>query len=135
MKIYFAGSIRGGRDDKEFYFAVIKLLSTYGTVLTEHIGNKELASSGEALSNTDIYKRDMGWLTEADVVVAEVTTPSLGVGYEIAKAEDMHKKILCIYRPSNDRKLSAMIAGAHNLTNKEYQIIDDLKLIFNDFFK
>jgi hypothetical protein len=40
----------------------------------------------------------MSWLKEADVIVAEVSTPSLGVGYEIGKAEDMGKRILCLYK-------------------------------------
>jgi nucleoside 2-deoxyribosyltransferase len=135
MKIYFAGSIRGGRDDKNTYLAVIKLLSHYGTILTEHVGNKDLTDSGEILNDAEIYKRDIGWLTEADFIVAEVTTPSLGVGYEIAKAEDMRKRVLCIHRPNADRKLSAMIAGAHNLTNKEYRTIEDLKSVFDEFLK
>ena len=79
MKIYFAGSIRGGREDKELYAEIIKKLFAYGTVATEHVGNKDLTSGGEMhLSNHDIYARDIAWLTESDVVVAEVTTASLG---------------------------------------------------------
>ena len=59
MNIYFAGSIRGGRDDKELYLEVIKLLGKYGTVLTEHVGSKELTEMGEARSSEFIYNRDM----------------------------------------------------------------------------
>jgi 2'-deoxynucleoside 5'-phosphate N-hydrolase len=47
MKIYFAGSIRGGRDDKELYLDIIKWLGKYGTVLTEHIGDATLSALGE----------------------------------------------------------------------------------------
>ena len=46
MKIYFAGSIRGGRDDKELYLEIINLLGKYGKVLTEHIGDKTLSAMG-----------------------------------------------------------------------------------------
>jgi len=96
MKIYFAGSIRGGRDDKKLYEDIIKTLSTYGEVLTEHVGNQKLTASGEDGSTDEyLYKRDMNWLKESDVVIAEVSTPSLGVGYELAKAEEWGKKILC----------------------------------------
>ncbi|MEX1014904.1 MAG: nucleoside 2-deoxyribosyltransferase, partial [Candidatus Paceibacterota bacterium] len=81
MKIYFAGSIRGGRDDKDLYFEIIKLLGNYGEVLTEHIGDSNLSVSKEGDSGDRyIYNRDMIWLNEADIVIAEVTTPSLGVG-------------------------------------------------------
>ncbi len=48
MKIYFAGSIRGGRDDSEIYFKIIEMLQATGAdVLTEHIGSSELTSHGE----------------------------------------------------------------------------------------
>ena len=134
MKIYFAGSIRGGREDKELYGEIIKLLSKHGYILTEHISDKNLMEAGEALNSNEIYNRDVSWLEEANVIVAEVTTPSLGVGYEIAKAEDMNKKIFCIYRNGGARKLSAMIDGNPNITKKEYVIVKDLEQVFADFF-
>ena len=115
MKIYFAGSIRGGRDDKELYLEVINLLGKYGKVLTEHIGDKTLSAMGEdGLTDEYIYDRDMAWLNEADVVVAEVTTPSLDVGYEIGKMEGK-KPILCLYREQNGKRISAMIGGNKNV--------------------
>lgn len=42
MKIYFAGSIRGGRKDAGLYKKIIDYLGKYGEVLTEHIGNKKI---------------------------------------------------------------------------------------------
>ena len=45
-KIYFAGSIRGGREDASLYNSVIQHLSQYGTVLTEHVGLESLKSDG-----------------------------------------------------------------------------------------
>lgn len=136
MKIYFAGSIRGGRDDKELYAQIIKLLSKYGEVLTEHIGNANLSSLGETeLSNEDIYNRDISWIRNADIVVAEVTTPSLGVGYEIAKSENMDKNVLCIYHPTESKLLSAIIDGNLNITKKQYQTIEDLKKYLMNFLK
>jgi len=38
------------------------------------------------------------------VVVAEVTQASLGVGYEIGRAVAMNKRILCLFRPSPDKR-------------------------------
>lgn len=135
MKIYFAGSIRGGREDKELYMEIIKLLSRYGVVLTEHIGNQDLTASGEdRSSSTYIYERDMQWLNDADVVVAEVTTASLGVGYEVAKAEN-HKPVLCLYREGGEKRLSAMIQGSPHLTVATYSVLDDLGRIFDTFFE
>ncbi len=135
MKIYFAGSIRGGREDKHIYGDITKLLSFYGRVLTEHVADRNLTERGEDRESSTIYTRDMAWLHEADKVIAEVTTPSLGVGYEVAKAEELHKPMLCIYRPSADKKLSAMISGNKSLMNKEYHTVEDLKTIFQEFFR
>lgn len=133
MKIYFAGSIRGGRDDKELYLEIINLLGKYGRVLTEHIGDKTLSAMGEdGPTDEYIYDRDMAWLNEADVVVAEVTTPSLGVGYEIGKMEDK-KPTLCLYREQDGKRISAMIGGNKNLQIKKYKTIQDVELILESF--
>ena len=81
MNIYFAASIRGGREESNIYIKMIKYLESFSSVLTEHIGSQELTSDGESLlSDKSIYKRDLLWLKSADCVIAEVTSPSLGVG-------------------------------------------------------
>jgi nucleoside 2-deoxyribosyltransferase len=135
MKIYFAGSIRGGRDDKDVYLEIITMLSQYGTVLTEHIGNSNLSAQGETqLSDQHIYQRDMDWVSQADVVVAEVTTPSLGVGYELGKAEGMDKPLLCLYRPTEGKRLSGMITGNPSFLVREYQDILEIPTILTEFF-
>eukprot|EP00050_Salpingoeca_kvevrii_P000757 m.155205 g.155205 ORF g.155205 m.155205 type:complete len:177 (+) comp10202_c0_seq7:2039-2569(+) len=130
MKIYFAGSIRGGRDDAALYMDLIRELQRYGEVLTEHVGNDALLASGEA-DRTDkwIHDRDLAWLTESDVVVAEVTQPSLGVGYELGRAVEMKRRVVCLFRPASGRSLSAMIAGAVTDDNlfsvHSYQTLED----------
>ena len=58
MKVYFAGSIRGGRQDVSMYYALIAHLQTHAEVLTEHIGNKALSDGGEHdLSDDQIHAR------------------------------------------------------------------------------
>jgi len=127
MKIYFAGSIRGGRDDKDIYFSLIRKLQEHGTVLTEHLGNAELTSFGETeRTDVEIYERDMDWMREADVVIAEVTTPSLGVGYELGQAEAMQKPVLCLYRESEGKRLSAMLAGNSYMQCVTYREAEDV---------
>ncbi len=136
MKIYFAGSIRGGRDNKEIYSKIIELLQNYGEVLTEHIGDPKLTVDGENnLEDKYIFERDVAWVKEAEVFVADVTTPSLGVGYEISLAESLNKKILCLFREENGKRVSAMVSGNDNLTTKTYQNISELPEIFEEFFK
>jgi 2'-deoxynucleoside 5'-phosphate N-hydrolase len=134
MNIYFSGSIRGGRNDVELYQQVIALLSRYGAVLTEFIGDHSLTVMGTDATSSEIFEKDMALLRASDVLVAEVTVPSLGVGYEVAMAETMGKPVLCLYRPSPDRKLSAMLAGNSALYVKEYTALSDLTPLLEKFF-
>lgn len=120
-KIYFACSIRGGRDDAEIYAELVASIKKRAEVLTEIFADQKLTSAGMNKPSSDIWSIDMAWVTAADGLIAEVTNPSLGVGYEIAKAEDMHKPILCLFRPSSERKLSAMIGGNPKVIVIEYQ--------------
>jgi hypothetical protein len=130
MKIYFAGSISAGRQDVPIYQKIISLLKNYGEVLTEFIGNDNLTGLGEEkLSDQFIHDRDLEWLLSCDLVVAEVTTPSLGVGYEIGRAIENHIKILCLYRKIDGKRLSAMINGAPKLTVFEYRDVEDIEAI------
>lgn len=105
MKIYFAGSVRSGRDDADVYFQIIEHLKKFGEVLTEHLGSQGLTTLGEAdAPDTYIHDRDIAWVMQADVVVAEVSTPSIGAGYEIGRAVEHKKKVLCLYRPQDGKK-------------------------------
>lgn len=110
-KVYFAGSIRGGRADAELYGRVIRHIQKEHIVLTEHIGDLSL-SNLEDVENSDvaIYEQDTAWLREADLVIAECTTPSLGVGYELAYAES-HNIPVHIFFDRSRTRLSAMLAG------------------------
>lgn len=134
MKIYFAASIRAGRDDWSSYLEIVRQLREYGEVLTEHVGDAELSAVGEVGGDHNIHDRDLGWLKSSDCLVAEVTAPSLGVGYEIGKATEWGKPVLCLYRPPEGRLLSAMISGSNGVTLKEYQSPTDLKEIFEQYF-
>ena len=116
MKIYFAGSIRGGRDDVAIYMELVDELAKYGEVLTEHV-----ATVGEEdMSDGEIFARDLAWLSSCDVVVAEVTTTSLGVGYEIGIAQGLGTPVICLYRPGEGRRLSAMLSGNPGIKVIEY---------------
>jgi nucleoside 2-deoxyribosyltransferase len=135
MKIYFAGSIRGGRDDADVYVKIINHLKRYGEVLTEHVGDKKLTHLGEHGSEDKmIHDRDLDWIFTSDVIVAEVTTPSLGIGYEIGRAIERGKKILCLHRTQDGKRLSAMIAGCPSLTLRQYNTLSEAENIIDDFF-
>ena len=136
MKIYFAGSIRAGRNDAPIYKEIVDYLKTYGNVLSEQVGDPSLTgNNGDSSSDRYIHDRDMKWLSSVDVLVAEVTTPSLGVGYEIGNAVQQNKRVLCLYRPGEGKRLSAMISGCPDITNVEYSTLEDAKKAIDIFLR
>lgn len=136
MKIYFSASIRAGRDDSEIYATLVDELGNYGEVLTKHVGDKTLSAMGEKdNSKKFIFERNSKWMDEAEVLVAEITQPSLGVGYELAKAEEKNLPNLMLYRPSDDKSLSALIEGNPNSNVKNYTTVDEAKTLIKEFFE
>lgn len=133
MKIYFAGSIRGGREDVDIYREIVVLLRTYGEVLSEHITDKTISSYGQVtLTNEEIYTKDVNWIDKSDVVVAEVTSPSLGVGYELGYAEAKGKRIIALYREQEGKRLSAMVSGNKNIDVYTYVEVAELQELFKN---
>ena len=136
MKIYFAGSIRGGRIDAPVYQSMIAWLSSFGEVLTERVGDTSLSEKGDDGPNDRyIHDRDMAWLKACDCLVAEVSVPSMGVGYEVGYAAALKKPILCLYKSESGHPLSAMIAGSPGIQTAQYSSIDEAKRILADFLK
>ena len=131
-KIYFAGSIRGGRVDAELYQRIIRYMQQTCIVLTEHVGSPHLNLMEQGKRDQDIYDQDTAWLRESDILIGECSCPSLGVGYELAYAEKIGKPCHIFY-DSSKTKLSAMLTGnpyfiIHPYTKEEeiYPIIDQI---------
>mgnify|MGYP001563338634 CR=1 FL=1 len=141
-KIYFAGSIRGGREDVDLYLQMIEHLKKYGEVFTEHVGDRNLALLGEDnIDNTYICERDLTWIAQSDVFIAEITTASYGVGFETREAVDLKKQILLLYRQQEGKIFSAIGAGYptwKGITDwyklRYYNTIDEAKLHIDQFF-
>jgi len=132
MEIYFAGSIRGAEADKPRFKRFIEHLKGHGRVLTEHSFDYDYTQEIQ-LDDYGIYELDTGWLKDADALVAEVSSPSLGVGYEIGRVEAMGKPILCLYRRQEGRRLSAMIGGNTKLKIVEYDSEKEALNAMDDF--
>lgn len=136
MRIYFAGSISGGRQQAHLYPRFIEELGRYGEVLTEFVGNSGFTRMGEQdTTPQSIYQRDAEYISQCDVMVADVTVPSLGVGVETALASARGIPILALYQPGTGRKLSAMVAGNPNVTVKEYQSREEALAIICHYFE
>ena len=127
MNIYFAGAIRGGREKVNDYVKIVNKLQEIGNVLTTHVADTNLSNKGENnLSLKEIYDRDVEWLKSSDLIVAEISIPSLGIGYELGLAESLGKKVICLYDINSDKTLSAMIGGNDNFEIVKYNSIDEV---------
>lgn len=126
--IYFAGSITGGRGDVGHYREVVAALEADGhRVLAGAVAAEHIGPSGEPLTACDIFERDLGWLGEADVLVAEVSTPSTGVGYEIAAMRyRFDRPVIALYRPAFTARCTAMVSGDRQIELIEYDSRADL---------
>lgn len=119
MKIYFSCSVTGGRADQPIYAAIVESLRAAGhTVLTAHLAEPS-ALEDQVPDPQAVYARDLAWLDEADVVAAEVSTPSHGVGYQVAHAVLLGKRVICLAQAG--RRVSKMITGNPRLTFIEYE--------------
>jgi nucleoside 2-deoxyribosyltransferase len=99
MNIYFSCSLTGGRDEEAVYRAIVEHLYASGhEVPTAHLALPEVMELEKIIDPAEVYQRDIAWLQACDGVIAEISTPSHGVGYEISYALNLGKSVLCCYR-------------------------------------
>ena len=126
MTIYFSGSISGGREDAETYRRIVTALESDGhRVFAGSVTSTDIGPDGDPLAPAAIFDRDTNWMREVassgGVLVAEVSRPSLGVGYEIAMARYHYgMPVICLWRPAFTRRCSGMIAGDRGIRLIEY---------------
>lgn len=136
MKIYFAGSVRGGREKRKEFEEIISKLKEFGKVLTEHISDPEIEKFEYHQTDREIYEQDINWLRNSDIMVAEVSILSIGVGYEIGYADAVEKRVICLYDLNSEKQLSAMIRGNRKIEIIEYTDIKEaLKRLEKSFEK
>lgn len=126
MKIYFACSITGGREFESVCQAIVRALQEAGhQVLTAHLVESDATSVEALLPPGEVYERDVAWIRACYALIAEVSVPSHGVGYEIGYALGIGKPVLALLQEG--RKLSKMISGNPdpNLTLSLYRTPDE----------
>ncbi len=126
MNIYFSGSIYGGRQKLESYKKLVKELAKFGKVLNEEVADDNVLISEESVSDNDVFESLVNRLEQADVVFAEVTVPSLGVGYEIGYANSHNKRIICVYDKTVTSKITTMLRGNNKLKIIPYTDINEI---------
>lgn len=135
MNIYFACSITGGRQEEGVYAQIVQKLIADGHEVPSAVFALPREVDENAMDPLQVYQRDTQWIGECDVLIAEVTTPSHGVGYEIGYALNLEVPVLCLHR--RGIAISKMISGnpdAH-LRVEDYGSWNELEKILNLFLE
>ena len=134
-KIYFAGSIRGGRVDADLYNRIITYIQRTDVVLIEHVGKSNLSLTEQGRErDAHIYDQDTAWLRESDLLIGECTCPSLGVGYELAYAE-AHGIPCHIFYDRSKTQLSAMLTGNSYFHIHPYTAEDEIYPLLDEILR
>src|SRR4030067_882929 len=134
MNVYFACSITGGRQDEPVYQKLVTALLEDGHhVPTAQLATPEVIPLEVLVTPEEVYARDVAWIRECDFLLAEVSTPSHGVGYEIGFALSLGKRVFCLHRQGC--KVSKMILGNPHpqLTVREYETAEQAGHLLNAY--
>lgn len=134
MKIGFTAAYEGRAKFKEQYKAIIKCLKTIDPSLEEWIWKERTTENKD--SYEDVYRSKTNRVKKADVLVAEISYPSIGVGFEIFYALGEKKQVLALYFEEAQKQTSETIRGiaSRYLTVKGYNL-KDLSSIIEEYFR
>lgn len=133
MKIYCSGPISGDTEYQNSYLEIINYLTSKKHVAFSQL-NKEF-NTPDDISDSEIYLRDINWIEHSDVLIAEVSGSSTGVGFEISYALHQKKIPILALAHSNVKRVTAMLTGCDDklLTLKKYSNVDEMKNFINEF--
>lgn len=126
MKIYISGSIYGGREKLETYKKMIPALEQFAEVVDKNIADDDVIKKEAFQRDEDVFQDLEAKLKSADLIFAEVTIPSLGVGYELGLADALGKRVIGIYDTTITPKVSTMIRGNKRIRLIPYENIDEI---------
>ena len=117
VNIYLACTVRGDRGAVAVLREVADLLEGAGhTVLTRHLLDDNVDSAESTLTEREVFARDMQWLTAADVLIAEASGSSYGVGFEVGyvlgRSDVTDQRVLLLYNDARRSAVSRLIVGA-----------------------
>jgi nucleoside 2-deoxyribosyltransferase len=116
MIIYLACTVRGDRGGVLAGRAICERLQHHGhTVLTTHLLADNVESAEAQLSEHEIFRRDLEWLAKCDVLIAEASGSSYGVGFEVGyvlgRAQTSGQRVVLLYDAARRNKVSRLITG------------------------
>ncbi len=116
MTIYLACTVRGDRAGVAAARAIAARLARNGhRVLTLHLLDDDVDDLEAALTSESVFERDVRWLEECDVLVAEASGSSYGVGFEVgyvtARAPNTGQRVFLLYDAAKRSSVSRLVAG------------------------
>ncbi len=142
MNIYLACTVRGDRSAIGTVRALADSLKAMGhTVLTRHLLEDDVDTAESALTERDVFARDMAWLNAADLLIAEASGSSYGVGFEVGyvlgRSERTGQRVLLVFDEARRPVLSRLIAGNDhpNCTTRSYRRSEDLLRVVPAFLR
>ena len=133
MNIYLACTVRGDRSAVAATRALADWLECLGhIVLTRHLLDDDVDAAESALSEREVFERDIRWLHAADLLIAEASGSTYGVGFEVGyvlgRSDLSGQRVLLLYDHARRPVISRLIAGnAHpHCTTYPYRDPDDL---------
>lgn len=113
MKIYFGFTVAGDRSSVEAARGMVQWLEGSGhEVLTRHLVNDDARAADRLLGPQAVYERDMAWLRECDLFIAEASGSSFGVGFEAGYLLGAGTaKVILFYKTNVRDNISFLITG------------------------
>lgn len=141
MTIYLACTVRGDRRGVAAGRAICARLQHHGhEVLTTHLLADDVNDAEAKLTERDVYARDLEWLSRCDVIVAEASGSSYGVGFEVGyvlgRARASGQRAVLLYDAGRRDAISRLITGNCDAacTTFAYESLEDLTLFIDRTF-
>ena len=116
MQIYLACTVRGDRSAVAELRSLVASLEGAGhTVLTKHLLEDNVDSAESSLTERAVYERDIAWLEACDILIADASGSSFGVGFEVGyvlgRSDRTNQRVVLLYRADRRDHISRLIAG------------------------
>ena len=116
MNVYLACTVRGDRSALSSTRAVAATIREMGhTILTSHLLDDDVESAESQVSERAVFERDLDWLARADVLIAEASGSSFGVGFELGYflggADGSRRRALLLYDRERRNTVSRLVVG------------------------
>ena len=142
MRIYLACTVRGDRSGVIAGRTIAERLQRHGhEVLTLHLLGDNVDTTEAQLTEEEVYRRDVEWLSTCDILVAEASGSSYGVGFEVGyvlgRARHTGQQIVVLYDAARRGAISRLITGncdAVCCTTFGYHSLEELTAFIDQHF-